>query len=305
MDAKMIVHISPNPVDAGAEFTLNVAIKCDPPWDMCTGRLSICDTNEHEITQLVLTEFKDQESRGSTVLSAPAKPGPAKLKILFKADHNVGLTEDMQTEVLLVIPPHASSVAVWDVPPAIQTEKEFSFYVGLRCSAGCALKGRPLEVFDQNDRIVATAITTGTWGDTQALHYAKITLVAPNSLGTYEWRVCAPSSGLEVPHSRAVLKFPVTFVREGKYEIRINATNALTGKVIPKAQVVAHPFRSITDSDGNATLCLPAGEYRLLVSAADHEPYIIEGTVKDDMEIMAVLVPETDMTEIELEREYM
>ena len=70
-------------------------------------------------------------------------------------------------------------------------------------------------------------------------------------------------------------------------------------------EVPPSTFRSITDSDGNATLCLPAGEYRLLVSAADHEPYIIEGTVKDDMEIMAVLVPETDMTEIELEREYM
>jgi hypothetical protein len=298
----LTISTTPDLVDAGAYFTLQAAVTCDPPQDLRTRHLSIRDPNGNEISQLVLTEFEEGKNCGSAVLIAPAEPGPAQLMVWLTADPDINLAEDICAPVRLDIPAHASSVVVWGVPPAIMMGENFTFYAGLRCSANCSLKERPLEVRDEKNRILATATTGATWRDTQALHYTKITLTAPKSLGTASWKVYAPSTGLEVPHSIGVTIFPVTTVLAGQYKISIKSINSVTKQVIPGAQVVAHPFRAMTDSNGNATLSLPGGEYRVSVKAVGHEPYIVEGMVKNEMKIIATLEPEVETTEFEVEQ---
>jgi len=291
---------TPNPVDAGADFTLKAAVVCVPPLDLCATRLAIETSTGDDVGELLLTEFEEGESRGSIRMTAPSEPGPTILTVRFPANPDVGIPEDICAEIGFDIPAHASSVVVWDVPPAIEAGQSFAIHAGLRCSASCALEGRLLEVRDDQDRLLATATTGKTWQDTSALHFARITLTAPENVGNTVWRVSAPADGLEVPHSDGAMTFAVTTTLAGEHEIRVSAVDAKTNKVIADALVHAHPFRTTTDSQGNAKLSLPGGDYRIMVRASGHEPYIIEGQVKENMQITAMLAPEVDTTEMDL-----
>ena len=58
------------------------------------------------------------------------------------------LHEATSTEFSFATKPHATSVNVWGLPSAIAAGERFRFKVGIKCSAGCKLAGRPLRVLD-------------------------------------------------------------------------------------------------------------------------------------------------------------
>jgi hypothetical protein len=75
-----------------------------------------------------------------------------------------------------------------------------------------------------------------------------------------------------VEHDAGSTSFALRVVAAADCPVTVAVFDAMSQTPIAGAKVVMHPYRTVTDSEGIATLALPKGAYRLLVSAKDHEP---------------------------------
>ena len=82
--------------------------------------------------------------------------------------------------------------------------------------------------------------------------------------------------------------------------LTVVATDAETGRPVEGARVVAHPYRTVTDERGVATLRVPAGEYRLFVSGKGAVPFRFDGEVKTDETIRAALVQDMELSDADI-----
>ena len=80
----------------------------------------------------------------------------------------------------------------------------------------------------------------------------------------------------------------------------IVATDAERRTPVEGARVVAHPYRTVTDERGAATLQVPAGQYRLFVSGKGYAPFRLDGEVKSDTTIRAALVQDVELSDADI-----
>lgn len=91
-------------------------------------------------------------------------------------------------------PAHPTSVAVWGVPSPVAAASPFTATVGVKCSAGCSLAGRPVVVRDDSGRDLGRA-TLGAEpaAGTHALYAAAVSLTAPSEPGVHAWTAAFPA----------------------------------------------------------------------------------------------------------------
>ena len=105
------------------------------------------------------------------------------------------LHEETATEFSFTAMPHAASVNVWGLPSAIAAGERFRFKVGIKCSAGCKLAGRPLSIFDhEGAQVGAASLRDDVWPGTSALYFAEVEAQAPLATGDSRWQVETPGS---------------------------------------------------------------------------------------------------------------
>lgn len=91
-------------------------------------------------------------------------------------------------------PAHPTSVAVWGAPSPIVAGSRFTVTVGVKCSAGCSLAGRPVVVRDGDGRDVGRApLGAEPAAGTHALYAAVVSLTAPSEPGVHEWTAAFPA----------------------------------------------------------------------------------------------------------------
>ena len=185
---------------------------------------------------------------------------------------------------------HATRVAVWDAPPAVECGGRFAVRVGVTCSAKSRPDGWRVEVRDHTGARRATATLDGDrWPGTDALYHTAVALVAPDTEGSYTWEAAAltdpgPGTGAAAatgaavatgpavatgatattsaaaaespaaPHAQCSTLFRVRVVPAPECLLTVVATNAESGSPVEGARVVAHPYRAVTDARGAVEL---------------------------------------------------
>ncbi len=201
-------------------------------------------------------------------------------------------------EVTGEVEPHDTRVVVWDVPATIECGESFSVKVGLTCSAECRTDGWPVEVYDHEGKKRATATTSGEpWQDTSGLHYVEVELSAPDTEGLNTWEARAPTDGLDIPHADGVARFGVRAVPAPECLLTVVAVDAESQEPVEGAKVVAHPYRTVTDGRGMASLRLPPGEYRVFVSGKRHFPFRSDCEIKTDVALRAELQVDREISD--------
>ena len=108
-------------------------------------------------------------------------------------------------------PRHPTSVAVWGVPSPLAAASRFTATVGVKCSAGCPLAGRPVVIRDETGR----ELGRGTLGaepaaGTRALYAASVALAAPPEPGVHAWTAAFPAEAESPPAEATVRPQPAT-----------------------------------------------------------------------------------------------
>ncbi len=186
--------------------------------------------------------------------------------------------------------PHAAQLTVWDVPSAVVAGERFRVSVGVRCSAGCALGGHELGLFDQDGSQVGT-VTLGheVWPGTEALHYSEVEAKAPLAPGSHRWEIRTGDWVSKVPHSAGSLPIVVRVVSAPDCEVTVKVVDRESQAPVKGARVVLHPYRAVTDANGIAKVKVARGPYDILVSGSNYVPAGTSVEVTDDVVTCAEL----------------
>ncbi len=288
------VVVSPSEVDAGTDVTVAVALACPEGCDLAGLSVSIRDAGDAEIARIQLAQGDEDGATGDVTLAAPARAGLHAYRAVLLPEAQDGIVhEAAPAEFTIVTRPHATRVSLWGLPPAIRAGDRVSFKVGVKCSAGCTLAGRPVSVVDGDGRQVAAG-TLGEdhWPGTAALHFAELTMNAPDAPGQHSWQVRIPASDAEPPHQAGEVGLVLNVVGAPDCEVTVEAIDREENTPIRGARIVMHPYRAVTDESGLARLRVSRGDYKMLVSGSSYVPLSTRISVTDDL-----------MTRAELSRE--
>jgi hypothetical protein len=269
-----IVEVSPGEVDAGAALTVTVRVACPDGFDLRGQRVSIRDPNDAELANAELREFDGERHATSAItLRAPLEVGEHVYRAVLAAAEKDGvLQEETSTAFSFAAKPHAMSVNVWGLPSAIAAGERFRFKVGIKCSAGCGLTGRPLSVSDgEGAQVGAASLRDDIWPGTTALYFAEVEAQAPLTAGDHAWHVECPGSERDVPHAAGSSPFAVKVVRPPEHEVTVEAFDG--EKPVAGAHVLLHPYRAFTDARGMAKVKVAKGRYKLFVSGFQYIAY--------------------------------
>lgn len=287
------VESSPSVVDAGAVMTVRCRVACPHGCDLTGLRVSIRDQDDAELASTELTAFDGEAYvTDELVLIAPLTlEEHVRAAVLVVEENAEILHHATPTEFSFAVTAHAARINVWGIPSAIVAGERFSFKVGVKCSAGCNLSGRELSIFDHEDTQVGVGnLSDDVWPGTSALHFAEITADAPAGPGNYSWHVETPGSDGGIPHAAGSAPFAVRVVRLPDCEVMIEAVDRDKQTPIKGAQVVMHPYRTVTDENGLARMMVAKGDYKILVSGSKYVP------VRTTVSVMANVTTKAELS---------
>jgi hypothetical protein len=199
------------------------------------------------------------------------------------------------------VSPHNARVVVWDVPATIECGEPFNVKMGVQCASACRPDGWTIEVRDQaGDQRASAPTGPEPWPDTTGLHYVQVELIAPDTVGLHTWEARAPVNALVVPHTEGVARFGVRTVPAPACLVTVVAVDTESDTPVEGAKVVAHPYRTVTDRHGVATLRVPVGEYRLFVSGKHYFPFRQDCDVAADVTVHADLAVDRELSDADI-----
>jgi hypothetical protein len=291
------VEVSPREVDAGGELTVTVRVSCPDGFDLRGQSVSIRNLDGTALAAAELREFDGEAYATSAfALRAPLEVGEHTYRAVLAAHENDGVShQETSTEFSFAARPHATSVNVWGLPSAIAASERFRFKVGIKCSAGCKLTGRPLSVFDdEGTQVGAASLRDDIWPGTTALYFAEVDAQAPLRTGDHEWHVDCPEVESHVPHAAGSFTFAVKVVSPPDHEVTVEAFDAETQTPIKGAHVLLHPYRGLTDERGVAKVRVAKGRYKVFVSGFRYIAYERIIDVAGDVTARAELTSEPE-----------
>jgi len=102
--------------------------------------------------------------------------------------------EESSAPFSFVVKPHATSIAVWDVPSPIALGDEFKLKVRVSCSSACDLRGKMVKIIAQDAVVKEIELVSfdGTVNETD-----EFVVKAPIELGGYTWTAAFPAQETE------------------------------------------------------------------------------------------------------------
>jgi len=290
-NSDLLVRVEPEVVAAGGEVTLYCALRAEHASDLLGLEVQYLDGAGETIgTSGFDTLDGSTLTTGPLVLRAPSELGQHDWRAVF-TDPESG--EQTICEFAVEVIAHKTSLLVWGAPSAIACGTDFTVTVGLKCSGGCTMAGRRIDIVDESGASVG-AVTMGaeTLAGTSGLFQSTVRLRAPDQIARQFWQARIDGDDDVLPHQPALARFGLNFVAPPDHRVTIEVTDAETGAPMRGASVVLHPFRGTTDASGIAAFGVCKGEYTMMVSAARHEPVTHYITVTDDYVSQVRLQPE-------------
>ena len=263
----------PLELEAGADLTLKVKVSCPEGCDLRGVPVSVMAAEE-VIGSSELAAFDDGVNETEAfVLQAPGQVGEHAWTVLFPRHEIEGAVhQEGSLAVSFTTIPHATSMAVWDVPSPVIMNRSFKVKVGVKCSAACQLAGRLVQVCDEKGtQIGGSRLGETPWPGTSALYVAEVELTAPGTEGMALWsaRFAAAEPGL--PHDESAAAFSLRIARPSEHRVTVQVADKETKAPLEDVEVRLGVYRASTDAQGRAILELPGGVYPLGAWKAGYE----------------------------------
>ena len=265
----------PTDVEAGTELSLGIRVTCPFGCDLRGGSVRALAPDGSVVTPEPVRHDEGLNDEGlldeglneAEVLSlrAPMEVGEHTWTILLPANEIGGVVhEEVSLRVGTTVRPHATSVAVWDLPSPVVIGQEFSAKIGIRCSAECRLTEKRFEVRDEaGTRVGEGSLGEEPWAGTQALYWAEVLLDAPASEGSFTWSAGLVAADLGSSHREASAVVGFCTVGPPEHSVAVEVVRDDTGDPIDKVDVRMGIYRASTDERGMARFELPSGEFDL------------------------------------------
>jgi hypothetical protein len=212
-------------------------------------------------------------------------------------EKEVALHEESSAPFSFITKPHATSMAVWDVPSPIVFNAKFKLKVGVKCSAECELTGKEIEIYNQEgSKVAAQTLGSVPWTATGTLYWTEVELKSPGTEGAHSWTAKFPEPDLELPHEGDAYTFGFRTVRPPECEVTVEVIDKDTKTPIKNAVVILRPYQGATDDGGVARVRVPKGDYELYVWRVNRWPFQTTVKVASDIAIKAELVREPDFS---------
>jgi hypothetical protein len=189
--------------------------------------------------------------------------------------------------------PHATSMAVWNIPSPIPIGHTFAITVGVKCSCECPLTGRVVEVLDEN----GTKISGGRLGEKPwpggALYWTTVALDAPETVGVF-WRTARFSAAAtKQKHVAASASFTFRTIGPAAHTVRIEVIARATQRPIEGVEVRVGPYELFTDAGGTSMAIVPSGTYEISIRKDGYTAEAVTQSVTGDlrMQIEAFTAP--------------
>ena len=215
-------------------------------------------------------------------------------------------------------PPHATSIAVWDVPSPVVAGSRFGVTVGVKCAAACPLAGQPVVVRDAAGAEVGRGrLDSQPAPGTRALYAASVALAAPAEAGVHAWTATFPAAGSgaapaaesgseeapppgtaappEAPHAEARAAFSFRAAAPPEHRVTVTVHDRQTEAPLAAVEVYVGPYRAATDAEGATRVDVPAGDYDLYVRKAGYAPHAGRVAVTSDVALQVAAAPAPDV----------
>jgi hypothetical protein len=190
---------------------------------------------------------------------------------------------------------HQTSLAVWDIPPAVAAGERYSVKLGAKSSAGCALGGCRAEVRDEAGTVLGYGrLGDVPWPETSGLYWAEIELIAPQQPGPVTLLTRLELAELEEPHDGASAPFSVSVVARAEHLLTVTVVSG--GRPVDEAYIRLGPYRATTDAAGVARVRLARGDYELVVWKAGYDTAPVRLAIAADtaVQVDARAMPQDD-----------
>ncbi len=196
---------------------------------------------------------------------------------------------------------HSTQMVVWDLPGAVEAGAQVKFRVGVKCSCGCNTAGWGFTVADAEGKVLTEgAVGHEPWAGTAALYHAEVTLPAPAEEGTHLLVLHAAGPQEPVAHSPRETRVQFAATPAAQHEIRVQVFDQHTGRPVPRAKVVIHPYRALADEEGRAVIRVPAGTYTIFASGTKYFAWKEVREVTEDIDLRAELIHDRELTTEEI-----
>lgn len=274
----------PETADIATEMTLKASVTCVPAADLSGASLRIRDHTGAILAATAFDRFDGQVNRAPPLaVPVPDMPGRYRWQAQVGPADAAG-TEPTRTDFTVTATGHRSRLALWDLPPAVEAGRPFTFRLGLKCSGGCPTAGWRYTVTDGLGVTVAAGETDAEiWPGSDGLAVTEVEATAPDTPGLHRWRVAVTPAATPLAHEGAIAPLRVRAVAPAAHVIRIEAVDRASGGPLPGISVVAHPYRARTGPDGIAEIGVARGSYSVFVSGAGYFPLQRELEVTADV----------------------
>jgi len=190
---------------------------------------------------------------------------------------------------------HETSLAVWDISSPIISGRPANLKVGVRCSGGCPLSQREIQILDAAQKTIAVArLAAAPWPGTSGLYWAEVSFPSPVSEGTHLWTARFSSSHLEIPHLSSSLPFSLMTVKQPEFRVTVEVVEQNTNTAVDNSEVRMGPFRTLTNANGVAVLEVPRGTHELNAWKLGYEFTTHNVDVNEDVSLTVELVVEPE-----------
>jgi hypothetical protein len=268
--------------DVGSDIVMKVNASCPSLCNLQGCRVKITDDTGAILKEVTLTSFMEGSNETDTfAVKAPTEPGEYTWRAGFAAQKKEGITHgESSVPFSFIARPHATGMAVWDVPSPVIYGTDFTVKVGVSCSSACRLLGDL------------------PWSATHALYWVEAALKAPETGDCCQWTVKFPRPVLELAHRGTAHAFAFGMAAPPEHEVTVEVIDQTTGKPVERADVTLHssgtPYGNQTDPAGMARLNVPRGGYRLYVYKRFYEDFQTATEVSGDLTVKVELLPAPD-----------
>lgn len=287
------VVVLPEEVDAGGEATLNIEVTGPEGEDLRGLPIRITDHAGALVETISIDRFDGQVNRATNIaVRVPDTPGSYTWRVTPGEEGDDSAPVE-PVSFTVTAKAHSTRLLVWDVPTAIEAGRRFGAKIGVKCSSGCDMTGRGVEIVDAAGAVQASDTLSGDlWPGSDGLYRAEFDLPAPDKAEQQQWQArVLPAEG-RYHHEAMTSAFNVRTVPPAEYTVRIEAVDRETEAPLPNMSVVMHPYRAMTDAEGVATLAVAGGSYTAFVSGRGYYPARREMDVEEDITTRAPLEAE-------------
>jgi hypothetical protein len=287
---------APGEVAIGGDLALKIRLACPEGCDLGGAPLAIEDGGGREVARVPPATDAIRE----VMVKAPDAVGPQRWSVKLAAQEHAGIRHEERTLVLAFkTKPHATSLAVWDLPSPVVMGAQFSVKVGAKSSASTPLGQRAIAISDASGEVVGRAnLQDRPWPGTNALYWADVELPAQRQEGIAWFTASFAATDAEVPHDASATRFSVAVARPGEHRLSVAVFEKDTRAPVENAELRLGAYAAATDASGRAQLRLPKGSYELTVWKAGYD------TPSRTLEISADLGVEVEATALPPENPY-